>query len=104
MTHTVTLVTCPTAVVAKRLARALVDEKLAACVSIVPRVVSIYRWAGKRCEDVETLLVIKSRSARTAALTRRVKEMHPYDVPEIVQVPIVSGNRDYLRWIDEGTR
>ena len=104
MKHTVTLVTCPTVAVAKRLGRALVDEKLAACVNIVPRIVSIYRWAGKRCEEAETLLVIKSRAARTAALSRRVKEMHPYDVPEILQLPIVSGSRDYLRWIDEGTR
>jgi len=104
MKHTVTLVTCPTAAVAKRIARALVDEKLAACVNIVPRIVSIYRWGGRRREEAETLLVIKSGAARTKALTKRVKEMHPYDVPEVLQLPIVSGTREYLRWIDEGTR
>lgn len=101
MKYAVTLVTCGKAADAKRIARALVDERLAACVNIVPRVTSVYRWKGRRCEDRELLLVIKSRRDRSAALTRRVKQLHPYEVPEIIHLPIESGHRDYLRWVDE---
>jgi periplasmic divalent cation tolerance protein len=104
MSAHVTIVTCPTAAVARRIARALVDERLAACVSIVPDVRSVYAWKGKRCEDRELLLLIKSARRRAAALTRRVKALHPYDVPEIIQLPVVSGHAGYLRWIDESTR
>lgn len=101
MKYAVTLVTCGRPADAARIARALVDERLAACVNIVPGVRSVYRWKGKRCEDRELLLVIKSRAGRTAAITRRVKALHPYEVPEIIQLPIEGGQRDYLRWIDE---
>jgi periplasmic divalent cation tolerance protein len=104
MRYAVTLTTVAKPADAKRIARALVGERLAACVNIVPGVASIYEWKGKLHEDRELLLVIKSRAGRTAALTRRVKEIHPYEVPEIVQLPIVSGNPAYLRWVDEGTR
>ncbi len=104
MKHTVTLVTCPSARVARRIARALVEERLAACVTVVGGAVSIYRWKGKRCEDRETLLVIKSTKLRGAALARRVKELHPYEVPEVLALPVAGGDARYLGWIDEGTR
>lgn len=99
--YTVTLVTCGKAADAKRIARAVVDERLAACVNVVPRVLSIYSWKGKRCEDREILLVIKSRRDRTARMAARIRALHPYEVCEIVQLPIASGNPAYLKWIDE---
>jgi len=97
----VTLITVGRRADAVRIARALVDERLAACVNVVPGVTSVYRWKGRRCEDRELLLIVKSRVDRWAALARRVKEIHPYTVPEIVRLPIEAGHRDYLRWMDE---
>ncbi len=99
--YSVTLITVGKRADAVRIARALVDERLAACVNIVPNVTSVYRWKAKRCEDRELLLIVKSRSDRWAALARRVKEIHPYAVPEIIRLPIEAGHPAYLRWIDE---
>lgn len=101
MKHSVTLVTCPRAAVAKKIAKALVEERLAACVTLVPGVTSVYAWKGALCADAEILLVIKSRADRHAAIARRVKALHPYTVPEIVHLPIAAGSADYLGWIDE---
>lgn len=99
--YVVALVTCGKAADAKRLATALVRERLAACVNVVPGVTSIYTWKGKLCRDRELLLVIKTRSDKGAALTRRVRELHPYSVPEVIQLPVRAGSAPYLRWIDE---
>jgi periplasmic divalent cation tolerance protein len=99
--YSITLITVGKRADALRIARALVDERLAACVNVVPGVTSVYRWKGKRCEDRELLLIVKSRVDRWAALARRVKAIHPYTVPEIIRLPIEAGARDYLRWIDE---
>ncbi|MBI2931861.1 MAG: divalent-cation tolerance protein CutA [Planctomycetes bacterium] len=95
------LVTVGKASDAKRIARALVEERLAACVNLVPGVRSVYRWRGKRCEDREILLIVKSRADRLKMLARRVKELHSYEVPEIIHLSIASGHAPYLRWIDE---
>ncbi len=103
MSTTVSLVTCKNAKQGERIAKALVAERLAACVNVVPRITSIYRWKGKSCRDAECLLIIKSRTAHSRKIARRVKELHTYSVPEVIQVAVVSGNPEYLRWIREST-
>ncbi len=104
MKETVTLVTCRDARQARRIATALVRERLAACVNVVPGVVSIYAWEGKLEEGREALLIVKSRSALAGKLVARVRALHSYSVPEVVTLPVVSGNPDYLRWVRESTR
>jgi periplasmic divalent cation tolerance protein len=81
------------------LARVLVDEKLAACVNVVPGVTSVYRWQGKIEEDGEVLCVIKTSRARFAKLKQRLKSLHPYEVPELIALPISDGSAAYLRWL-----
>ena len=93
------LVTAPSAEVGTRLARALVDERLAACVNLVPGVRSIYRWAGAVQEDDEVLLVIKTRQDRVSELSRRVHELHPYELPELIAVGVQGGSERYLEWL-----
>lgn len=94
----VMLVTAP-GTRAPDLARALVEEGLAACVNIVPGVRSVYRWEGTVEEAEEVLLVIKTRSSRATALEVRVRELHPYDVPEVLALPVVAGSDPYLDWV-----
>ncbi|MCA9667310.1 MAG: divalent-cation tolerance protein CutA [Myxococcales bacterium] len=86
---------------ARDLAAALVQAQLAACVNIVPSVRSIYRWKGEVCEDEESLLVIKSRRSAFEALRARVVELHPYEVPEVIALPIEAGHGAYLDWLDD---
>ena len=100
----VVLCTVPDAAVAERIATALVEERLAACVNLVPGATSIYRWEGKLQRDAELLLVIKTAAERLAALTARVQALHPYEVPEIIALPITMGARPYLDWITESTK
>lgn len=95
----VVLVTCPTLAVARRLATQLVKRRLAACVNVVPAVESTFRWQGKIDRCTETLLVIKTTNARFERLRRAVVELHPYEVPEVIAVPIVAGHRPYLSWV-----
>ncbi len=104
MSETITFSTCKDRRQATAIARALVKEKLAACVTIVPGVASIYTWEGKLEEGREVLLLIKSRAALSKRLTARVKQLHSYSVPEVVTLPIASGDADYLRWIRDSTR
>ncbi|GGP19433.1 dihydroorotate dehydrogenase [Thermocladium modestius] len=84
-----------------RIGRVLVEEGLAACVNVVRGIRSIYRWKGNVEEDEEALLIIKTTRPALDRLVRRVKELHPYEVPEIIAMPIIAGNEDYLRWIEE---
>ena len=86
-----------------RLARALVDERLAACVNRLGPVQSVYRWEGKIEQSEEQLLIIKTQRRLFAALERRVRELHSYSVPEIVALPIIDGSQDYLRWLGDQT-
>ena len=89
---------------ASKIARALVDEKLVACVNIVPRIRSIYSWKGEVCDDEEYLLVMKSRSSRFPAVEQRIRELHSYEVPEVIAFPIAQGLPEYLDWVVENTR
>lgn len=99
----VVLVTAPDAGVAARIARALVEERLVACASLLPGLRSIYRWEGRIADEAETLLFIKTRRDRFSALAARVKALHPYQVPEIVALPVVAGFEPYLRWLEAET-
>jgi len=104
VSETISFVTCKDRRQANAIAKALVKEKLAACVNIVPGVASIYTWQGKLEQGSEVLLIVKSRSALSRKLASRVKALHSYSVPEVVTIPITSGNPDYLRWVRESTR
>lgn len=88
---------------APELARTLVEERLAACVNIVPAVRSIYRWQGELCDDAEALMLIKTTAAQVGPLAARLGELHPYDVPEVVSVALEAGegNAEYLAWVVE---
>ena len=95
----VVLCTCPEGDTAERLARALVDERLAACVNRLPGIVSTFSWQGRVEEEPETLLLVKSTMARLEALQERIKALHPYELPEVVAVPVVGGLDGYLDWV-----
>ncbi|MBI4342306.1 MAG: divalent-cation tolerance protein CutA [Candidatus Omnitrophica bacterium] len=97
----VVLVTCPNAAAGRRLGRELVRKRLAACVNLIPRIESCYRWQGKVERSPETLLIIKTASRRFAALQRAIRALHPYECPEIVALPVSAGHPPYLRWILE---
>jgi periplasmic divalent cation tolerance protein len=95
----VVLCTCPEDDTAGHIARALVEEGLAACVNRLPGVVSNFRWEGRVEEEHETLLLIKSTTARLDALSARIKALHPYELPEVVAVPVSGGLAGYLEWV-----
>jgi periplasmic divalent cation tolerance protein len=95
----VALCTCPDAVVGGHIADALVGEGLAACVNVLPGVTSIYEWKGEIQRDTEVLLLIKTVRARLPELTDRVRELHPYELPEIIALPVRGGLPDYLQWV-----
>jgi periplasmic divalent cation tolerance protein len=98
---TLILVTCGNRREAKKIARRLVESKLAACVNVGSPVESIYRWKGKIKDDREYLLLIKTRRELFPIVEATVRALHSYSTPEIVAVPIVEGSQDYLAWIDE---
>ena len=85
----------------KKLAHALVEERLAACVNRIGSVKSVYRWEGKVEQSEEELLIIKTRSELFTALAKKVRQLHSYAVPEIIALPIIDGSEAYLGWLDE---
>ena len=99
--HAVVPVTTPSTQVAAVVARALVKQKLAACVNITPSVTSIYTWNNALCEDEEVQLVIKTTRNAYDDVFTLVQDLHPYDVPEIISLPIIAGSQDYLDWLDK---
>jgi len=100
----VVLVTCGSPSEAKRIARALVKARLAACANILGGVRSIYRWKGKVESAGETLMILKTSRRRFPALRREVQRLHSYDTPEIIALPITAGSRAYLAWLDDCLR
>ena len=101
--YLVVLNTCPDSETAGRIAADLVEARLAACVQVLPGLQSYFHWAGKvDCAD-EYLLLIKTSSASYPALERRIRDLHPYELPEIIGVPVNRGLPEYLSWIDEHT-
>ena len=99
----VVLITVPTEEDAVKIARHLVEKRLAACVNIVPGIRSIYTWEGEVCDEGEVLLVVKSRTDLFARVAEAVSGRHPYTVPEIIALPIVAGSESYLDWIGQVT-
>jgi periplasmic divalent cation tolerance protein len=91
--------TFPTADLAADVARTLVGERLCACANLVPAVRSIYAWQGVLCDETETLAIIKTTSERLEALIARLRALHPYEVPEIIAVPVAGGHAGYLAWV-----
>lgn len=100
----VVLVTVPSRDQGGELAELLVGERLAACVNIVGPITSVYRWQGAVSRDEEYLLLIKTTRALYPTLEARVRESHPYDVPEIIALPILAGSEPYLAWLRSQTR
>ena len=100
----VVFVTAPSAEVAAALAKTLVTEKLVACVNVLPGLRSVYAWEGKVCDEEEVLCVLKTRRALFAAVRERVTALHPYQVPEIIALPLVDGSAPYLAWLRDETR
>ncbi len=97
----VVLCTCADRGEAARIAQALVGAHLAACVNILPGITSIYRWQGKVEEAEEVLLFAKTTLERFPGLRDRITELHSYETPEIIAVPIAEGSEKYLRWLGE---
>jgi periplasmic divalent cation tolerance protein len=102
--HLVVFITTPSVDIGQQIADALVEKGLAACVNIISPINSIYLWQGKRQSDEEALLIAKTtEDLFSEKLVPAVQEIHPYDVPEIIALPIVFGSESYLDWIDEST-
>jgi periplasmic divalent cation tolerance protein len=97
----VVLTTCGNDEDASTLARALIERRLAACVNAISKVASTYRWKGEIQQDQETLLIIKTTAARLSALEQAIRELSKYDMPEVIALPVVAGNQDYLGWVRE---
>jgi len=97
------LVTVPTEDTADQIAKGLVERKLAACVNIVPAMRSVYQWEGKINKDDELLLIVKTVRPLFVSLSTAIKAMHPYELPEIIALDIVDGERKYLDWIARET-
>ncbi len=95
------LLSAPDVDTAERLGRALVEERLAACANVVPGVVSVFRWRGEVQREVETLVIVKTVEARVEEVRARVVAMHPYEVPEVLVLPVLGGHEPYLRWVAE---
>ena len=102
MTHPIAILcTCSGVDEAERIAKALVEERLAACVNILPEIRSIYRWQGAIESSAEVLLVIKTVRERFDGLAARIRELHSYETPEIVALEIVVGDEKYVNWLRE---
>jgi periplasmic divalent cation tolerance protein len=101
ISYLVVLVTAPGREEALRISESLVKDRLCACCNVVEGVSSIFTWKGALEHEKECLIIIKTNSALFENLMARIKELHSYDVPEIISLPVISGNPAYLRWIDE---
>ena len=95
------LSTFPDAATARRIGREVVEQRCAACANIVPQIESIYWWEKKVENATETLVLFKTTADRYAALETTLRQLHPYDVPEIIALPVEQGLPDYLRWVSE---
>lgn len=95
------LCTCPDDVVAAKIATILVNERLAACVNRIPRMVSTYWWKDKVQTDTESLLIVKTADRLLDRLAQRIHDLHPYEIPEVIKLPIEGGSERYLAWIGQ---
>lgn len=101
--HLLILCTCPDEATARIIADHLVDQQLAACVNILPGLTSVYQWQGKRETAQEHLLLIKTTNEAYQTLEQSITELHPYELPEVIAVPINQGLDGYLQWIEQQT-
>ena len=101
--YVIVLTTLPADADGTAFGRGLVEEKLAACVNVLPAMESVYRWEGRIERETERQVIIKTSRDRVAALWDRVRELHPYEVPEFLVIPIADGNEAYLRWVGDST-
>ena len=101
--HIIIFITCNSKKEARRISKALIAQKLIACGNIIPGVDSLFLWKGKLDRAKEVLLIAKTRGPLFEKILLRVQKMHSYEVPEIICLPILKGNRSYLKWIDEVT-
>ena len=101
--YIVVYVTAPDEQKAASIAYIVVEDKLAACVNIIKGIKSIYLWEGKLETEAECLMIIKTRRSLFPALQKRIKELHPYKVPEIIAAPIIEGSMEYLLWVKDST-
>lgn len=95
----VALTTAPSAEVAERIGRSLVEDRLAACVNVVAGITSIFKWEGSIERESEVLVILKTTAGHVEALERRVVELHPYEVPEVIAFPVEAGHAPYLSWV-----
>lgn len=102
--HLLVLTTCPGTITAKQIAQDLVANNVAACVNIIPGLTSYFKWSHKVESDAELLLLIKTTSENFPAIQKRIKSLHPYELPEIIAVSIKDGLKEYLRWIEDSTK
>ncbi|NXN96735.1 CUTA protein, partial [Rhinopomastus cyanomelas] len=100
-THSIAFVNCLNEQIARDVARAIMDKKLAACVNILPRSSALYFWKGELEESTEILLLVTTRTSKIGELSDYVRSIHPFEIPEIISLPIDQGNPLYLRWIEE---
>lgn len=100
MNYSIILTTCPNSEIAKNLAMSIISKKIASCVQI-KQIDSIYFWENKICEDMEYQLIIKTKKSLYEEVEKYIKENHPYEIPQILEIDISRGNKEYLRWIDE---
>ncbi len=100
----VVLMTAPNETVAASIARTLVEEKLAACGNLIPKVRSIYRWQDEVCDDPEVLVLFKTTDDRFESMKNRLIDLHPYECPEVLQIDVRGGSADYLAWVIGQTR
>lgn len=98
------MVTAPNASVAKTVARALVEKRLAACANVVPDLLSVYWWDDAVQESAEVLILLKARKDDVAAIAERVQELHPYEVPEVIATDVIGGLASYLDWVSAETQ
>jgi len=95
----VALTTAPSAEVGERIGQSLVEERLAACANVVGGITSIFRWKGAIARESEVLIILKTTEGDMGALERRVVELHPYEVPEVIALPVEAGHAPYLDWV-----
>ncbi len=102
--YIVVYVTTPNEKTAKKIAKEVLEKRLAACINIIPNIYSTYRWRGRIEEDQEALMIIKTRRGLFDILAKTIKEKHPYEVPEVIGIPIIEGYNAYLEWIRDETK
>ncbi len=103
-TYRIGLITAPSKFQAQKMAREIIKARLAACVNVIPLIQSVYWWKGKIEKGGESLLVVKTKKSLTRKLAVFVAKIHPYSVPEIIFIPIDSGHKPYLKWVESETQ